>query len=220
VTSTDERIRQAALRLFATKGFSGTGIRDIATEAGITTASLYHYMGTKDDLLVRIMEYGLQRLTDAATRTIDVLEHPHEQLAGLVRLHVWTHGVRQQSALVVDTEIRSLSGEHLDHIRDLRDAYEGIWRGVIARGVERGTMHVEDPKLASFALLEMCTGVSHWFSPTGELTLAHICRVYADMALALVAARVRGRPVRADQLVLPEPAEVYPAEAPEVSALP
>jgi AcrR family transcriptional regulator len=46
-TSTADRVEAAALRLFATRGFEGTGIRLIAGEAKISLASLYNYMGTK-----------------------------------------------------------------------------------------------------------------------------------------------------------------------------
>ena len=47
---TGDRIHRAAVRLFATHGFAGTGIRKIADEAGVTVASLYHYVGTKEEL--------------------------------------------------------------------------------------------------------------------------------------------------------------------------
>ena len=53
-------------KLFATKGFHGTGIRDLAQEADLSSASLYHYMGTKEDLLAEIMHTALNRLLDAA----------------------------------------------------------------------------------------------------------------------------------------------------------
>jgi AcrR family transcriptional regulator len=218
--STEERVRQAALRLFAAKGFEATGIRDIATEAGISVASLYHYMSTKDELLQAIMEYGLKRLHRQAAWTLEQVDGPVEQLAALVQLHVWTHGVRQQSALVVDREIRSLSGESLERIRALRDGYEQLWRDVIRRGVVEEIMHVVDPKLTSFALLEMCTGVSHWFSATGELTLSYIAEVYADSALALVRATRGRRPVRITELRLPRPEDapdMDPSEAADVT---
>jgi AcrR family transcriptional regulator len=206
--NTEERVHQAALRLFAAKGFEATGIRDIATEAGISVASLYHYMSSKEELLLGIMEYGLTRLHRQATWIVSQTATPVEQLASLVQLHVWTHGVRQQSALVVDREIRSLGGEQLEHVRALRDRYELLWRDVIRRGAADESMHVLDPKLTSFALLEMCTGVSHWYSTTGELTLSYIAEVYADAALGLVRATRDGRSVRARELALPRPEEV------------
>ena len=39
---TEERVRDAALRLFAAHGFEATGIRDFARDAGVSSAALYH----------------------------------------------------------------------------------------------------------------------------------------------------------------------------------
>ena len=44
--------RETMVALFAAKGFHGTGIRELADAAGLSSATLYHYMGTKEDLLV------------------------------------------------------------------------------------------------------------------------------------------------------------------------
>lgn len=206
---TEERVQQAALRLFAAKGFAGTGIRDIAQEAGISLASLYHYMTNKEDLLVSVMESGQRRLTAAAELALLRYDDPVAQLAALVELHVWVHGVRQQSALVADTEVRSLTGERLELMIGLRDDYQQLWRGVLESGRSAGCMDLTDPKLTSFALLEMCTGVSHWYSPTGESTLAHVGEVYADAALGMVRASRDGTPVRVSDLELPEPSQLY-----------
>lgn len=194
--SSSERVHNAALDLFARKGYQATGIRDIAREANISVATLYNYMGTKEDLLVAIMEHGVRRLSLAATLLIQGVESPVEQLAALVRLHVWTHGVRQKSALVTDTEVRSLAGESLTYVTGLRDSYERLWRDAVRAGLAKGVMTVPDPKLASFALLEMCTGVSHWYRPEGELTLDYICDAFVDSTLGLTRSTVRKRPAR------------------------
>lgn len=209
--NTEERIQQASLRLFATKGFAGTGIRDIATEAGVSLASLYHYISNKEDLLVAIVEVGQHRLTAAGELLLQRCPDPVSQLAGLVKLHVWVHGIRQQSALVADTEVRSLTGPRLAEMLSLRDGYQRLWRDVLQAGHDAGVMDLLNPKLTSFALLEMCTGVSHWYSPTGELTLDHVGDVFADAAMGLVRATRDGVPARAAALYLPEPSEVYDA---------
>lgn len=208
---TEERILAAALALFARKGFEGTSIREIASDAGITTASLYHYMGTKEDLLVEIMERELGRVIREAGETLGAFDSSEQKLAALVQLHVAVHGIRQLPSLVVDTEFRSLSRENKAKIGALRDEYESFWRSVLTEGAERKTFGVEDPKLATFALLEMCTGVAHWYSPSGSLSLEEIEARFADMALALVGATRDGRCVRVEDLELPDPARFYPA---------
>ena len=49
-------ILHAARTAFAAKGFSGTTIRSVAADAGVDSALVHHYFGTKDDLFVAAME--------------------------------------------------------------------------------------------------------------------------------------------------------------------
>lgn len=49
-------ILAAARELFATQGFGSTSVRSIATAAGVDSALVHHYFGTKDDLFVAALE--------------------------------------------------------------------------------------------------------------------------------------------------------------------
>ena len=51
-----EQIMEAALRVFAKKGFVGSSNKDIAREAGITPGLIYHYFESKDALLKAIFD--------------------------------------------------------------------------------------------------------------------------------------------------------------------
>jgi len=51
-----ERIMDAALRIFAEKGFQNATITEISKEAGVSEATIYEYYGTKEDLLFAIPE--------------------------------------------------------------------------------------------------------------------------------------------------------------------
>jgi TetR/AcrR family transcriptional regulator, fatty acid metabolism regulator protein len=51
-----DRIMDAALRIFAEKGFQNTTITEISKEAGVSEATIYEYFGTKEDLLFAIPE--------------------------------------------------------------------------------------------------------------------------------------------------------------------
>lgn len=104
-----DRIRRAALTLFAAKGFHGTGIRDLAEAAGLSSASLYHYMGTKEDLLLRIMRECMIRLLTAGHRVVAADPDPRSRLAGLVQVHVLSHALHPLETAVVDHELRALS---------------------------------------------------------------------------------------------------------------
>lgn len=187
--STGERIRLAALRLFAAQGFEATGIRKIAEEAGITVAALYHYVGTKEDLLERMMLDSMTALLTPAAALAESVSDPAERLAGLVNVHVRRHAQEQQLCRVGDTELRSLSPAQRAGVVALRDTYQTIWEQTIASGVRAGVFMVPDTKLATFALLQMCTGVAHWYNPAGSLSLDEVSDIFVTMALALVSGR-------------------------------
>ncbi len=61
--TTKERIFDAALDLFAQKGFDAVSMREIAEAVGIKKASLYSHFASKDEILERIFEYPISTLT-------------------------------------------------------------------------------------------------------------------------------------------------------------
>jgi AcrR family transcriptional regulator len=62
---THARIHQAALALFARQGFETTTLDDIATAAGVSRRSLFHYFGSKEDIVLST-KAGLGELIEAA----------------------------------------------------------------------------------------------------------------------------------------------------------
>ncbi|MFD4669400.1 TetR/AcrR family transcriptional regulator [Lentzea sp. NPDC058450] len=185
--TTEERVREAAVRLFAERGFHGTGIRDLAQAAGLSSATLYHYMGTKEDLLVSIMRTSL---TDLITKAEAIAAEPDEttRIVALVEMHVRAHAEKPRETAVVDGEMRALTGERRAEIVALRDRYEQVWQDAIVDGVKAKKLTVGEPSVARLALLEMCSGVSRWYSPDGPLELRDLTIQYGTMALGMLGA--------------------------------
>jgi AcrR family transcriptional regulator len=194
--STKRRIERAALQLFAAKGFEATGIRDIADLAGLSTAALYHYMGSKDELLVAFMMESMTELTRAARAALDGCADPAAQLAALVRTHVGFHTLDAQRSLVADDELRAVSEVAFTKVMQLRDGYERLWAETLERGARGGEFSFGDARITRLALLEMCNGVARWYSDRGPKHPAQIADSFADLALAMVGARLDGQAAR------------------------
>lgn len=60
-TSTEEKIKEAARKVFMQKGYSATRTRDIAEEAGINLALLNYYFRSKEKLFHEVMQEKLQQ---------------------------------------------------------------------------------------------------------------------------------------------------------------
>ncbi|WHT17494.1 TetR/AcrR family transcriptional regulator [Crossiella sp. CA-258035] len=183
-----DRIRRAALTLFAAKGFHGTGIRDLAEAAGLSSASLYHYMGTKEDLLLRIMRECMIRLLTAGHRVVAADPDPRSRLAGLVQVHVLSHALHPLETAVVDHELRALSPAARASVVAQRDEYEDLWRAAIEEGCASGVFRSSAPAVTRLALLEMCGGVARWYSPRGRLALTGLAVHYTEIAFGALRA--------------------------------
>ncbi len=198
--STRRRIQDAALQLFAAKGFFATGIREIAERVGVTTAALYHYMGSKDELLIEIMVTSMRQLIHAAEESLATAGEPAAELAALVRAHVGYHALDPLRSMVSDDELRAVSGKSRAQVMDLRDSYERLWAAILDRGLTSGVFRMADAKITRLALLEMCNGVDRWYSSAGPMGPGEVADIFADLALAMVGARRNGRPLRLSNL--------------------
>jgi AcrR family transcriptional regulator len=66
---TRARVLQAALELFAERGFAATSTRELSERLGFTKAALYYYFRTKDDLLAALIQPVLDQLTALISQT-------------------------------------------------------------------------------------------------------------------------------------------------------
>ncbi len=64
VTDRCEHIMNTAVSLFATKGFEGTSVRDIASAADVNLAMIHYYFGSKEKLFESIVEFNVSYTRD------------------------------------------------------------------------------------------------------------------------------------------------------------
>ena len=202
---TQRQLWRAAVRLFAARGFRGTGIRELADAAGLSSATLYHYMGTKEDLLFSIMQTCLDRLITAADRVVADGAPAELVITRLVQVHVLSHALHRDETTVVDNEIGALAPDRRASMVQTRDRYEDFWRRAIAEGCEQGVFSVPDQRFARMGLLEMCSGVAKWYSPDGPADLDTIDAAHARLALQLLGMP----PHRAAAAPLPDAVDIH-----------
>lgn len=142
-------------------------------------------MGSKQDLLVTIMRDAMHELIASARDAQRQAKGPPEELAALARAHIIYNGKHILDGYVSDSEIRSLDAANRGRIVKLRDAYEELWSDVIARGVKTGDFEIDDQHLFRLAVIQMCNGVTYWYSPAGKTPLNAIADEFADFALSM-----------------------------------
>lgn len=109
---TRRRIKEAATRLFARKGYAATSTREIADEAEVTKPALYYYFPNKEGLYVAIFKEALEALADNMDRAVSAAGGPVKRLQNLMREYLNFFAANRDVALVCFQEIFGL-GENL-----------------------------------------------------------------------------------------------------------
>jgi AcrR family transcriptional regulator len=65
---TAQRVREAALKLFAARGFAAVSMREIAGEVGVQAAALYNHFPNKQALLADLMRAHMEELAGGLGR--------------------------------------------------------------------------------------------------------------------------------------------------------
>ncbi|WP_417365551.1 TetR/AcrR family transcriptional regulator [Glutamicibacter arilaitensis] len=181
------KVQQAAVACFAQRGFAATGIRELGTAVGLNSATLYHYVGGKEDLLVGIMNDCLNAMISGAKQALSSSSDPVRQLALLMAFHVGFTATNPNTARVTEHEMRALANGSRAKMQALRDEYEQLFADALKAGERQGSFNTVDLGIARLALMEMGTGVSHWYRPDGRLSLAEVQLNFISLAMRLLA---------------------------------
>ncbi|MGU3587422.1 TetR/AcrR family transcriptional regulator [Rhodococcus sp. C26F] len=193
-TTGRQAILDSAVHNMNACGYHGTSMRDIARDADITVASIYHHFKSKQEILQDII---IRALHDAIAMTRGALlragSAPGSQLQALVRAWVIFHTTRQLDAVVAAAELRSINESGRRLVIALRDEQEALFHDVIQRGVEMGAFETEFPRDAVRGIISMGQSVCSWWRPSGLLHPEELADRYADLALSMVQHRPQRR---------------------------
>jgi TetR/AcrR family transcriptional regulator, fatty acid metabolism regulator protein len=161
--TTDKRrlLLEAAVRVFARRGFHAARVGDIAEEAGVAHGLLYHYFSSKEEVLETIFRETWADLL-AAVRDVEESGEPaQEQLrqVAAILLRSWRRDPDLVRVLVRGV---ARSSELDRRVGDVGDAFAAIER-IVRRGQEAGELRPElDARLTSVifygAIEELLTG--------------------------------------------------------------
>jgi AcrR family transcriptional regulator len=173
-----------AAREFADRGFHATSMQDLATATGLAPGGLYHYFGSKDELLVMICDALMEPLLSQVKEIVAADVSATMQLRAIVR--AWMAHVEENTdhMLVFQQERHVLErGPQWRAVRRQRKDFETLLSAVLARGEADGEFHFADRDLALRALLGMVNHTAQWYRPRGRLTVGQIADGYVELLL-------------------------------------
>lgn len=185
VLARKHEILAAASRVFRRRGLQGTGMREIAEELGMAVGNLYYYFEDKEALLAFCQEQALDGLL-AIAREVESLDlRADAKLYLLIVGHV-VHLNEVIPGSLAHLEVEALHGKRRHEIQSRRDAYEQVYRRLLAEGSAAGIFRSLDgnaAKVASFAILGAVSWTVKWFRDDGGERARAIGREFAELLI-------------------------------------
>ncbi|MBH5401373.1 TetR/AcrR family transcriptional regulator [Bradyrhizobium sp. CNPSo 4010] len=132
-----DRILDAALRVFRRHGFRRSSIEQAAEEAGLTRQALYHHFASKEALFRAVLERIYEQGLAAEIAAAKAAEEAGLELADILVAEI---GARMQSLLASlkdSPHTEELFSEHLAQARDLYQSYSNRFADEIATTIAR-----------------------------------------------------------------------------------
>ena len=180
---TAEAIRQAGVKLIYKHGYEAMSLRQLAAEVGLQSGSLYKYFENKQMLLFDIVREHMDDLIAKAEEAVGASSDPMQQLEAFAAFHLRYHMTRMAHVFIANMEIRSLEPDHRKVVVDQRQHYEGLLEDILRRGAAAGVFSVSEPKVATYAIIAMLTGICMWYRPGGRLSQDELVAVYTGLVL-------------------------------------
>lgn len=185
-----EELIGIATRLFASKGFDATSLRDIASEAGLTKAAVYYHFPDKVKLYEAVV---LSRHDDTYQEVRSAIEQEATSL-GKLKAFMGACARRidtDRAGWVAHTNLFwSLDRDQRSPaMLEARRRLERTLRDIIAAAIEDGALKPVDPPMLGRLLFATLTQLPRWHNPEGPQSAVEVVEGYLDMLLDGVRAR-------------------------------
>lgn len=187
-----EAVLHAAVHCFNEKGFHATSLDDVANALSVTKPTIYHYFGSKDEILFECVRRGLESILEAAEAGEARSGGGLERLRRLM-LDYATIMTKDFGMCVTRTADHELSAESRARFRSLKREIDQTVRRVVEQGMADGTIEAGDPRLVTFTLTGALNWIARWFDPNGPLTPRQVAEGCVATLVAGLGARGKGR---------------------------
>ena len=216
VARRDEEVREAILRAatrsFAQKGYKGTRMADLVAELGITPQLLYAHFATKRDLFVACYRIAVLYMADVITPRVG----PEGDPAARLVWYMWAdEGIKAFAPHMFALAVEASQHDEAAR-RDMREAYERIFRELIA-DLARFRTSGEEPPLSDELISHGLMGAFQQMLARASLDDEYSWREVTRHTLALFLLLLTAYRGDVDVRTLLEPYEALLTEVAELS---
>ncbi len=186
----DQDILEAAIHIFAEKGYVGSSLQEVADSVGLMKGSLYHYISSKESLLYRMFQEAHEQANLIITEVDAKNLGPEEHLRGFVRSLAVFYVINQERASIYFRESRHLTGKDRETVKQQQKAFRAYVRGLIEDVQKAGLTRPDlDIRIASYFLLTAVNGIHIFLQAQHGTKAAQTADEISDLVCAAILTR-------------------------------
>jgi len=186
---------RAAAELICERGFGDTRIADVAKRAGVSSALVIYYFGTRDRLLVDALRYSEESFYEAAERMLAEVPSLRDRLSLLIQWTCVPEGADEiPGAWGLWFDLWAQAFRH-DEIKAGRAERDSRWRKMIVDALDSSELSGKDKRMFALEFAALLDGLSIQVAlddPELDSDLAYdIAMHFAERELSLPPAKKR-----------------------------
>ncbi|MBN1382406.1 MAG: TetR/AcrR family transcriptional regulator [Deltaproteobacteria bacterium] len=145
-----EQIARGAAHLLVKKGYDKASIREIAKTCNMSIGTMYHYVGSKEDILSLVFEYFMSRnvkFCEFVNSCNDLA--PKEALQNIIERYFRGVDDIQDMALLAYQESMNLKKDVLKQVLEREKEMISAIEGILTKGCEAGEFKIDDISLVA-----------------------------------------------------------------------
>lgn len=144
---------------------------DVRRSSPFTKAGLYHYIESKENLLLAIMSYGMDLFEEQVLLQVVGIEDPVERLKACMAKNVTlvTRGWSKEITIILH-EHATLTGAAGKQINARKKRYVRFLESSVQEAIDKGLVRPVNPTVAAYSFLGTVLWVYKWFLPEGKLS--------------------------------------------------
>lgn len=135
-----ERILDAAVKVFAQKGFFNAKVSEIAKEARVADGTIYLYFKSKDDILIHLFEEEMEKIIRNMKDKLRAASDPLEKLKIFIKTHLGLVESNPAMAEVIQVELRQSNKFMKDYDNRRFHEYLNLLAEIVKEGQQQGLM--------------------------------------------------------------------------------
>ena len=151
------------------KGYDRTTIRDIARATEMTTAGLYYYFKSKEELLFQILDSHMDDMIAGIEKIPSKDINPMDIIGKYIQYQVDTYCNDKYRTKLILNDDDCLTGEWYEQIKEKQRTYLSFWRKVIEAYCIKEGLSTENIAIDAHCLVGMCSWIYRWYDPKGQI---------------------------------------------------